>query len=40
VPETILPRPIAVYLMLREVATSIRFVVKTPATVAAFEWKA
>lgn len=37
--DTILMRPIAVYLMLREVASSVRFIVETPAKRTQFEWK-
>jgi nucleoside phosphorylase len=39
VPETIEPRPVALYLMLRETATAIRFTVETPAIRQSADWK-
>jgi len=39
VPETIMPRPISVYLMLPRAATTIRFAVETPAKRESVEWR-
>ncbi|MFA5897548.1 MAG: 5'-methylthioadenosine/S-adenosylhomocysteine nucleosidase [Hyphomicrobium sp.] len=38
-PETIEPSPVALYLMLRETPTSVRFTVETPASRQSAEWK-